>query len=143
MAKFLEYIEAMNIIEGDTEGDGIIYIRHQMRAYGIQGNIAIFEFYPITADAIGSNSNKGTAAIPLEVFATNQNQGYVELPFPSMEAEGEIRTARAQIYWPVIQTDAFLTFNPWAHITLPTLEVIGFGNPNRIYELCLNTNEGL
>jgi hypothetical protein len=143
MAKFLDYIEAMNIIEGDTEGDGLIYLQIQMIGHGIQGNIAIFEFYPMTADAIGANSNKGTIPIPLEVFATNQNQGYVELPFPSMEADGEIRTARAQIFWPVIQTDAFLTFEPWAHITLPELEITGFGNPNKIYELCLNTNEGL
>jgi hypothetical protein len=143
MAKFLEYVEAMDIIEGDTEGDGIIYLHPQMRAYGIQGNIAIFEFYPVTADAIGANSNKGTISIPLEVYATNQNMGNIVLPFPSVEAEGEVRTARAQIFWPVIQTDAFLTFEPYAKVTLPSFQVDGFGNPNRVYELCLNTNEGL
>jgi hypothetical protein len=36
-----------------------------------------------------------------------------------------------------------MTFEPWAYLILPTFEVICFGNPNRIYELCLNTNEGL
>lgn len=143
MPRFLDYVEAMNTIEGDTEGDVNIYLFFATQAYGIQGNIAEFEFLPMLADAEGANSNKGTIPIEFEVYGSNQTIGKVDLPNLSIEAEGEVRAVRGQIYWPVIQVDGYMTFTPWGEVILPALQVDSEGNPNRIYELCLNTNEGI
>lgn len=143
MSRFLDYVRAMNIIEGDTEGDARIYLYLGIRGYGIQGNIAEVEFLPIQSDAEGHNANKGTIPIEFEVYAANTTNAEVDLPNLQVDAEGEVRRVRGKIFWPVIRTDATATFLPWARVELPELEVDGSGNPNRIYELCNNPNEGI
>jgi hypothetical protein len=143
MPRFLNYVEAMNTIEGDTEGDASVYLYLGIQAHGVQGNVAEVEFLPILAEAEGHNSNKGTIEIPLEVYGSNTTNASIDLPNLSVEAEGEVRRVRGQIFWPVFHLEATGTFLPWGHVVLPELEIDGAGNPNRIFELCQNLNEGI
>ncbi len=144
MPYFRDYVKAMDIISGDTEGDIQIYLYLAIISTGIPGNAFMSMELPfINAEMEADFGNQIKAELNLEVYASNTTNIAITLPSLSVEAEAEIHTVTMECYLPNLQVDAYLIFNPWMQVTLPELQVEAEGNPNRVYELCIDTNQGI
>jgi len=144
MPYFRDYVRALDGIFGDTEGDVKIYLYLAIHGHLIQGDgLAKITLPELEGDGEAAFANKMELELGLEVYGGNTTNGRIDLPNLTVEAEAEIYTAVASIALPSLSVDGILTFNPWGEITLPELEVDGFGNPNRVYDLCVDTNQGI
>ena len=143
MPNFRDYIQAMDIIAGDTEGDASVYLYLFITGNGIPGTaFGEIELPLITADGDADFGNQMIIPLELEVYASNATVGEITLPSLTVDGEAEILVAQGNIYLN-LQVDGYMTFEPWGEITLPELQVDATGNPSRIYEICENTNQGI
>ncbi len=144
MPYFRDYVKAMDIISGDTEGDIQMYLYLAVIASGMPGQAFVSAELPlIDMDAGADFGNQIRAELEFEVYLSNTTNMEITLPSLSVDMDAEIHTGKMECYLPNLQFDGYMIFNPWMQITLPELQVEAEGNPNRIYELCIDTNQGI
>ena len=145
MANYRDYIKALDLDDGDSEGSGDIPLSLSVSGFGTDGNYGSLSLPLFIQEANGNNISRGEVSLPtLQVDGHANNYAQLILPSLSLSAtRGQYGTGDCQLVFKVV-SDGNDAPPLGGDVTLPALTLLANGGPRmKIYELCNNENYGL
>lgn len=147
MARYTDYIKALEADDGNPEGSGSLILEiFTVEGFGTDGNYGRIDLPLLELEATGINRSVGTINLPsLSIESYSGTHGKITLPFPTVQGERG-HSGSGSVYLPHLNVigDGQNRLPPGGYIDLPMLELIGRGGVLiKIYKLCENENSGL
>jgi hypothetical protein len=145
MAKYSDYIQALEADDANPEGSGTIVIKRAIvSGFGTDGNYGGITL-SLGVSGAGSNVSKASVALPkLSVWGMSGDRGRITLPKLTVSATRILSGTGFIAFKKLTVHSSGLEFIPGGEITFPMLRVNGWAGPAiKIFELCEDANYGL